>query len=69
MGQIVLIISILTLYAILAGIVYALFKKLGIPEGIKEPFAIFFPLGITILVFTFIAYCTYKLIYKLFKWK
>lgn len=69
MWQIVLIIFILTLYAILAGIIYAVFKKLEIPEGIKEPFALFFPIGIPTFVFAFIAYCTYKLIYKLFKWE
>ena len=66
---VLLIIFILTLYAILVGIIYALFKKLGMPEGVKEPFAIFFPIGIPVLVFAFIAYCTYDLIYKLFKWK
>ena len=69
MWQIVLIIFVLVLYAILTGIVYAVFKKLGMPEGVKEPFAIFFPIGIPVLVFAFIAYCTYELIYKLFKWK
>lgn len=66
---ILLIIFILTLYAILTGIVYAVLKRLGTPEGVKEVFALFFPLGIPVLVFGFIAYCTYKLIYKLFKWK
>lgn len=69
MWQIVLIIFILTLYAIIAGITYAVLKKLEFPEGVKEPFALFFPLGIPTLVFGFIAYYTYKLIYKLFKWK
>lgn len=69
MWQIVLIIFILTLYAILAGIIYAVFKRFGVPEGVKESFALFFPIGVPVLVFWFIAYCSYKLIYKLFKWK
>lgn len=69
MWQIVLIILILTLYAILSGIIYAVLKKLGTSEGVKEVTALFFPLTIPLLVFGFIAYCTYKLVYKLFKWK
>ena len=70
MWQIVLlIIFVPTLYAIIAGITYAVLKKLEMPEGVKEPFALFFPVGIPFLVFGFIAYCTYKLMYKLFKWK
>lgn len=70
MWQIIVLIEfILLLYAILAGITYAVLKKLGMPEGVKETFALFFPLGIPVLVFGFIAYCTYKLIYKLFKWE
>lgn len=69
MWQIVLIIFILTLYAIFAGIIYAVLKKLGAPEGVKEVFAVFFPIGIPALILGFIAYCTYKLVYKLFKWK
>ena len=69
MWQIALVILILTLYAILTGIVYAVLKRLEAPEGFKEVFAIFFPLGIPVLVFAFIVYYTYKLIYKLFKWE
>ena len=69
MWQILLIILILTLYAILAGIIYAVFKKLGAPEGVKEVIALLFPISIPVLIFGFIAYCTYKLVYKLFKWK
>jgi hypothetical protein len=69
MQQIVLIVFILTSYAILAGIIYAVFKKLGVPEGVKEAFAMCFPLGIPILIFAFITRCTYKLVYKIFKWE
>lgn len=69
MWQTVLIIFILTLYAILAGIIYAVLKRFGTPEGVKEVFAVFFPISIPVLIFGFIAYCTYKLVYKLFKWK
>ena len=69
MWQIVLIVFILTLYAILAGIVYTVLKKLGTPDGIKEAFALFFPLSIPVIVFIFIIYHTYKLTYKLFKWE
>lgn len=69
MWQIVLIIFALIVYAILVGIIYAVFKKLEMPEGIKGPLALFFPIGIPILVFTFIVCYTYKLIYKLFKWE
>lgn len=68
MCKVLLIILILTLYAILAGITYAVFKRFGVPEGVKESFALFFPIGVPVLVFGFIAYCSYKLIYKLFKW-
>lgn len=66
---ILLIIFILTLYAILTGITYAVLERFGVPEGVKEVFAFFFPLGIPILVFIFIVYHTYKLTYKLFKWE
>lgn len=69
MWQIVLIIFILTLYAIFASIIYAVFKKLGAPEGVKEVFAVFFPISIPAIILGIIAYCTYKLVYKLFKWK
>ena len=69
MEKILIIVGIIVLYAILVGISYAILKKLGTPEGIKEAFALFFPLGIPILAFAFIVYCTYKLIYKLFKWE
>lgn len=69
MGKILLLILILTLYAILTGIIYAVNKKLGALEGVNEIFAVFFPIGIPVLVFGFIAYCSYKLIYKLFKWE
>ena len=69
MWQIALIVFILILYAIIAGIVYALLKRLGMPEGIKEVFSSFFPICIPLLVFMFIAYCAYRMMYKLFKWK
>lgn len=69
MYTVLLIIFILILYAILAGVIYAVLKRFGTPEGIKEVFALFFPIGIPVLVFAFISYCSYKLIYKLFKWK
>ena len=66
MWQIVLLmIFVPTLYAIIAGIIYAVLKKLGVPEGAKEVLALIFPLSIPGLI----TYCTYKLIYKLFKWK
>lgn len=69
MYTVLLIIFILVLYAIFTGITYAILERFGVPEGVKESFALFFPLGIPILILIFIAYHTYKLIYKLFKWK
>ena len=68
MGKILLISGIVILYAIFAGVWYALFKKLGIKEpGVAEASALFFPLGILCIILFAIAYIAYDVTARIIK--
>lgn len=68
MGKILLMVGIVILYAILTGVMYALFKKLGIKEpGVAEALAPFFPLSIPCIILFAIACKAYDVTARIIK--